>query len=246
MKKIKELQKRSTLGEGRNYGTGFSILNKIDDNYETFLPFTACKDYFNDFIYCESEKTTIGTAYGYNHKVLNCFDGKQEFYLGVNTLHYNNSNDKKFTQFDEHSSFLINNYKNLESFLNSIEKLLELPQLSEIELDEETLIIKAPIYWVTNSPLISVYTLLIRCFLNITTEELTKSLDVIFESHKPLIQADNYMIVHCKTFYNTIVKDKSIFVNIDYKKLNISQTYEVHNFGIVGFITKLKLNEVKT
>jgi len=74
MKKIKELQKRSKLGEGRNYGVGFTILNKIGSKFETYLPFTACRDYLNDFAYVESTKKEIGEIYGYNHKLLNCFD----------------------------------------------------------------------------------------------------------------------------------------------------------------------------
>jgi len=89
MKKIKELQKRSTLQEGRNFGIGFSILNKIGNKFETYLPFTACRDYLNDFIFVEKFKTEIGTAYGYNHKILNCFENKRYFYIGVNTLHNN-------------------------------------------------------------------------------------------------------------------------------------------------------------
>ena len=73
MKKIKELQKRSKLCEGRNYGVGFTILNKKGSKFETYLPFTACRDYLNDFAYVESTKKEIGSIYGYNHKLLNCF-----------------------------------------------------------------------------------------------------------------------------------------------------------------------------
>ena len=71
MKKIKELQKRSKLNEGRNYGVGFTILNKKGSKFETYLPFTACRDYLNDFAYVESTKKEIGEIYGYNHKLLN-------------------------------------------------------------------------------------------------------------------------------------------------------------------------------
>ena len=89
MKKIKELQKRSKLSEGRNFGVGFTILNKKGSKFETYLPFTACRDYLNDFAYVESTKKEIGKIYGYDHKILNCFDNKNIVYFGVKTLHYN-------------------------------------------------------------------------------------------------------------------------------------------------------------
>jgi len=238
MKKIKELQERKTLGEGRNYGTGFSILNKIDDDkYETYLPFTACRDYLNDFAFCEEKKVEIGNACEYNHKVLNCFDGKTEFYFGINTLH--NQSGSNWNKYDEHSKLLKNNYKNLEILLNRIEELLNLPMKSSIELDEETLIITTPIYWSQNGPLISAYTLLIRCFFNITDKMVNMSLDEIFKTHKPFIQADGYMFKNLQGFYSQILKDKSVFENINYEKYNIPPNTTVHNFGIGGLLIKL-------
>ena len=109
MKKIKELQKRSSLSEGRDFGVGFTILNKKGSKFKTYLPFTACRDYLNDFAYVESTKKEIGEIYGYNHKLLNCFDNKNIVYFGVNTLHRNNNNGN-YGKFDELQNILINNY----------------------------------------------------------------------------------------------------------------------------------------
>jgi len=146
MKKIKELQKRSVLSEGRNFGLGFAILNKIDDNkYKTYNAFTACRDYLNDFSYVEYTKKEIGSIYGYNHKLLNCFNEQEYFYLGVKTLHYNSN--QKWADFDKCESKLIKNYKNLKKFINKFEKQLNLKDKTTIELDEDTLIFKVPIYW---------------------------------------------------------------------------------------------------
>jgi len=169
MKKIKELQKRSKLCEGRNYGVGFTILNKKGSKFETYLPFTACRDYLNDFAYVESTKKEIGKIYGYNHKLLNCFDNKNIVYFGVNALNYNN-NIGNYNELNKLQDILINNYKNLELFLNIIENHLNIKIKTSIELDEDTLIIKCSKFWVKSTPLISVYTLLIRCYFNSNLE----------------------------------------------------------------------------
>ena len=143
MKKIKELQERSKLCEGRNYGVGFTILNKKGSKFETYLPFTACRDYLNDFAYVESTKKEIGQIYGYDHKLLNCFDKKNIVYFGVKTLHRNKEGN--YDKFDECQSKLINNYIHLEIFLNKIETDLNIKIKTRIELDEDTLIINIPI-----------------------------------------------------------------------------------------------------
>ena len=151
MKKIKELQKRSKLCEGRNYGVGFTILNKKGSKFETYLPFTACRDYLNDFAYVESTKNEIGEIYGYNHKLLNCFDNKNIVYFGVKTLHRNN--DGEYDKFDECQKTLVDNYKNLQLFLNEIEAQSDIKIKTSIELDEDTLIIKCSKFWVKSTRL---------------------------------------------------------------------------------------------
>ena len=204
MKKIKELQKRSKLSEGRNYGVGFTILNKKGSKFETYLPFTACRDYLNDFAYVESTKKEIGLIYGYNHKLLNCFDKKNIIYFGVKTLHYNRG--KNYDKFDKLQDILINNYKNLQIFLNRIEDNLGVKIKTSIELDEDTLIIKCSKFWVKSTPLISVYTLLIRCYFNIDLEG--NSIVDILKNNVPFINADSMMKKSCINFYELYLKNK--------------------------------------
>jgi hypothetical protein len=233
MKKITELQKRNELGEGRDFGIGFSILNKIGKVFETYLPFTACRDYLNDFIFVEDCGKEIGEAYGYTHKLLNCFKKKRFFFLGVNTLHKNKDNglwDKK----EEAELILINNYKNLESFINKIELDLGLKSKTTIELDEDTLIFRIPIYWSKKTPLISVYTLLIRCFFNIKNDFVVTEDNL--KNHKTFIQDDTYFSASCAKFYQNIGKVK--YDKFDYKDYDVVYTKwsTVHNFGIQGFL----------
>lgn len=238
MKKIKELQERSKLIEGRNYGVGFTILNKKGSKFETFLPFTACRDYLNDFTYVESTKKKIGQIYGYNHKLLNCFDNKNVVYFGVNTLHYKYGNN--YDKFNELQDILINNYKNLELFLNKIENDLKIKIKTSIELDKETLIIKCSKFWVKSTPLISVYTLLIRCYFNIKPDIHIPFIDVL-KNNIPFINADSMMKKPCIDFYEMYLKNKNKFINPDYEGYGLVQNNNpglIHNFGIDGFIKK--------
>lgn len=240
MKKIKELQKRSKLSEGRNFGVGFTILNKKGSKFETYLPFTACRDYLNDFAYVESTKKEIGEIYGYNHKLLNCFDNKNIVYFGVKTLHRNNYGE--YDKFDECQKTLVDNYKNLQLFLNEIEAQSDIKIKTSIELDEDTLIIKCSKFWVKSTPLISVYTLLIRCYFNIETIE-GKSLIDILKNNVPFINADSMMKKPCINFYELYLKNKSKFINPDYNGYGLVEDNNpglIHNFGIDGFIKKLR------
>jgi hypothetical protein len=240
MKQIKELQKRSKLSEGRNYGIGFTILNKKGSKFETYLPFTACRDYLNDFAYVESTKKEIGRIYGYNHKLLNCFDNKNIVYFGVNILHRNDGG--KYDKFDECQKTLIDNYKNLEHFLNKIETDFNIKIKSSIELDEDTLIIKCSKFWVKSTPLISVYTLLIRCYFNIDPvgNQFTSN---ILKDNVPFINVDSMMKKPCIDFYELYLNNKSKFINPDYNSYGLVKENKpglIHNFGIAGFINKIK------
>jgi len=239
MKKIKELQKRSKLNEGRDYGVGFTILNKIGSKFETYLSFTACRDYLNDFAYVESTKKEIGEIYGYDHKLLNCFDNKNIVYFGVNTLHRNKQGN--YDKFDELQQILINNYIHLEIFLNKIETDLNVKIKTKIELDEDTLIIKCSKFWVKSTPLISVYTLLIRCYFNTNLEG--NSITDILKNNVPFINDDSMMKRPCIDFYELYLNNKSKFINPDYNGYGLVKDGSpglIHNFGIDGFIKKLR------
>jgi hypothetical protein len=240
MKKIKELQKRSTLAEGRDFGVGFTILNKKGSKFETFLPFTACRDYLNDFAYVESTKKEIGKIYGYDHKLLNCFHNKNIVYFGVKTLHKKSGSN--YDKFDELQKRLIENYKNLQDFLNRIELDLGIKIKTSIELDEETLIIKCSKFWVKSTPLVSVYTLLIRCYFNVNLLEPKPIIDIL-KSNKPFITADSMMKQPCISFYELYLKNKDKFINPNYSSYDLVKEGNpglIHNFGISGFINKIK------
>lgn len=244
MKKIKELQKRSSLSEGRNYGIGFAVLKPVNSNntqFETLNAFTACRDYLNDFSYVEYTKQTIGSIHGYNHQILNVFDNKRLFYLGVNTLHKNHGStwDKK----EEALNILVSNYKVLEKLLNKFEQNIGIVSRSKITLDEDTLIIKAPIYWTKTTALISVYTLIIRCYFNVS-DFTNENFEQILKEHKPFITDDSMYIKNCVKFYEN---PKLKYDQIDYDNYDIKGAHTIHNFGIAGYFNlediKNKINE---
>ena len=244
MKKITEKYKRYALNEGRNFGLGFAILkpvNKTKTKFETENAFTACRDYLNDFSYVEHTKKEIGSIHGYNHKLKNCFDNKRLFYIGVKTLNYNGGSVWKDKE--EALKSLSSNYKNLEKLLNKFEEKLNLKSRTSIILDEDTLILKAPIYWTKTTALISVYTLIIRCYFNVS-DFTDDNFEEILKTHKPFISGDSFYIKNCVKFYNNpqIKYDK-----IMYDKLEVKDKSTIHNFGIDGFLKheliKSKLNE---
>lgn len=235
MKKITQNQKRSSLNEGRSYGIGFSILNKIsDDKYETYLAFTACKDYLNDFIYVENTKKEIGLIHGYEHKLLNCFDNQDYFYLGVNTLNFKCGNEWKSKE--EALNLLINNSQNLIKSINFIEELLHLENKTTFEIDEDTLILKVPIYWAKSTPLISAYTLFIRCFFNMEFDE-NKDFMTQIDSHTPFITDDKYLKNTIVDFVKKIKDYK--YDEVDYEKFTKLEKSEIHNFGISSYLNKI-------
>lgn len=236
MKKIEELQKRKSLNEDRNFGIGFSILkpNSKATKFKTYLPFTACRDYLNDFSYVENNKKEIGSIHGYNHKLLNCFDDKRFFYFGVNTLNYNCGVDWKDK--DEAEKILKENYKNLELLLNKIENKIGLfKSRTSITLDEDTLIIKTPSYWNKTTALISLYSLIIRCCFNI--KDISNNLVDTINNHKPFINNDSMMKGDIIKFIE--LNNYQKISKIDYKEYNIISNSNIHNFGINGYFKKL-------
>ena len=244
MKKIEEKYKRSSLIEGRNFGLGFAVLkpvNKAKTKFETENAFTACRDYLNDFSYVEHTKKEIGSIHGYNHKLKNCFDNKRLFYIGVNTLNYNGGN--VWLQKEEALKGLSSNYKNLEKLLNKFEEKLNLKSRTSIILDEDTLILKAPIYWTKTTALISVYTLIIRCYFNVS-DFTDDNFEEILKTHKPFISGDSYYIKNCVKFYNN---PQIKYNKIMYDELEVKDKSTIHNFGIDGFLKheliKSQLNE---
>lgn len=233
---IIDKQNRSKLAEGRNYGFGFSILKKVDDKtYEALMPFTACKDYLNDFIYVETTKKPLGIIYGFKHEYTGVFEDQEYFYLGYKSVDKNKSSG--WDKLNETKELIVSNYTNVIKFFNKLEEFLDMSDRTEFEsLEEDTVILKVPMYWTKYTFLISVYLLYIRCFSNVTEEEL--ELDII-----KLINADRKAYLNVDDMlYKASVKwvSKEYLDKIfDYSYPNNPSGSQIHNYGISGRVQEL-------
>jgi hypothetical protein len=114
--------------------------------------------------------------------------------------------------------------------LNKFEEKLGLKTKSSIQLDEDVLIIKSPIYWSKTTALISVYTLIIRCFFNIENFN-DDNFEEILKKHKPFIMGDSMMIKNFIKYYDNSQLD---YDKINYDNYNVNSAATIHNFGIDG------------
>jgi len=244
---IKDNFNRKILNEGRDYGFGFSFLNKNniiitgdsiqDISYETLMPFTACKDYLNDFVYIETTKKPLSKIYGFEHKYTGVFEGKEYFYLGIKALNYNHGNFDWPGKSDLQNN-INNNSKNLILFLNKLEEFFKLDTITEFEnLIEDTLILKVPIFWSSFNFLISLYTLYIRCFINISEEELKKDLKELIE-RQPYLKEDLMLL---KSSCRWMEFDKLL----EYKYPDNVDAHNIHNSGISARINTFIMEENK-
>lgn len=237
--KIINKHKRESYSEGRNFGIGYAILNKIsDDTFEALNAFTACKDYLNDLVYIENTKKDLPKVYGFKYKLTNYFDDKDFFYLGVNTLNYNNPKKEIWKGLDECNKILLKNSNNLLKFINKLEEEFNIfdSRTKLIYKTNNFLILKVPIYWFTNGPLISLYTLFIRCIFHLKYDE-KKSFLEIMSKVKTFIADDSYLIKQINNIFSIedyATKLKDFTIDSSGYKLD---SFGIHNFGIKAWIT---------
>lgn len=234
MIKIKEKGSRKKLNEGRDHGIGFTFLKKINNTeFESYFPFTACRDFLNDFTYIEAFKDLeFPEVYGFKHNYTGDFNRKHYFYLGVNCLHYNGS--RTFDNFDECLNLLINNHLNLLKVIHYFEEKFNLKNKTKLIVTDDCLIFRAPKFWMKSTPLISLYSLIIRLYFNIGIKDNENILEIL-TNHKPFLQSDSYY-----TKYTLCALEN---LNLNYIKIEYPQRGNaVHNFGIHGFLLQNKIS----
>lgn len=230
--------KREGLGEGRSYGLGFSILKKESEGkFKALMAFTACKDYLNDFVYVEGTGNALGMAHGFKHTYTGVFKDQDYFYTAFRAVH--NIGGSKYAKFDEISNLLKNNQKNIIVFLNKLEKEFKCKDLTIIEGfgDPDILVLKTPIFWAKFSFMYSMYGLLIRCFMNVTEEELKSNIfDIIVNRKNCLIPEDGSLLLSCQKYFKNFSLEKLL----DFKYQEPAQPYTIHNYGIVSRLANIK------
>lgn len=238
---LKADTKRGILSEGRSWGYGFSIL-KLNPNNELkeVLPFTACKDYLNDVIHIEKYNAVKGLVHGLNYEPNNYFENDSEYgYLGVTAL--NESGQPKGTIDKELKNILKENIENIINVLNYFEKRLNI-KLTELIYADEKYVFKVDRYWLNETFLISLYTLLIRYYGNFN-----KKVNVIqLLKHKPYIKDDEYLFNNqIKDLLFKDINNLKVYKKTNYKYPENATIYMIHNFGIKSYITNENNNKRK-
>lgn len=164
---VEQTGKRSTLGEGRNYQMGFTFLSKgPKGQFTTLYPFSACKDYLNDWCYTEATGQSIN-AYGLITDAKQKLIKKGKAYLGVTILERQGGGDygKKvdFGPIETDRENLRANIKNVLALVNHFDDHFKVEPTALISTsDPNVWIFEVDAFWVRYSYRISMYTLLIR------------------------------------------------------------------------------------
>lgn len=231
VKQVNEKFKRGILNEGRDFGLGFSILKRKEEGvYDTMMPFTACKDYLNDFVYVEGTGKALDSIYGFQHKYTGEFKDKDCFLLGLRPLHTNHGSTYK--DFDKIKDFLNSNKVNIVRFINNLEVTFGVKELTTLENHiDDVLILKCNIFWFKFSFLFSLFGLLIRCFLDVTEEEVKKDVLSLIETRKNcFITGDISLLMSIQKNFTKFDLDKFL----DYKYQDNPNSSTLHNYGVVG------------
>ncbi len=249
MKLLEAPYSRSDLNEGRDYGIGFSVL-KADsaNNLKPLFPFTACKDYLNDFIYVEKSEKNIDKIYGFKHEFMNYFQNKKRLILGVAPLMYTNGGtsseeDYIWEDYDDCSSYFINNSENFINVLHYIEIMMNgTSKLTKLlGVVDYTWVLELNPIWKTTGPAISFFTLFARCYFNFKDSPSIENI----KAHTPYIMDDQMMKINILDILDNLDITENIFNTDLYLEQNKeSSSTTIHNLGVSTFYNTIKNSEV--
>ena len=144
---------RSHLSEGRTRGIGFAFCKVEPNKIEGVDAISTCKDYLNDFVWSEKFKINSKQIHGYQHNYVGFFENrKQHTSMLISILDSPVDKQKMLTH-----------YKNIETLLHSFEEMLNIKYKTRIkEINDNLYLISFSKYWVQETALISVFSLLCR------------------------------------------------------------------------------------
>lgn len=218
--KLINKQNRGLLAEGRNYGMGFAFCTVKDDVVTTTMALTACKDFLNDQIW--SDKTGKPyKIYGLSTEPLGLFDGPVS-HMVIGILPYNKGG--AYHKMEADVAQLSGNYHKLQAFINNIESLLKLEELTSITpIEENRYLVTFPSFWTNATYLISLYTLLLRVGMYCGDED-----------------ALSYLATYNKSIDDKVYVDKSLpklkaMIGGNIPEQDFSKLSSPHSVGIVNF-----------
>jgi hypothetical protein len=222
---IKLNSKRSDLAEGRTTCMGFAFCNVTKTEIEGVDAISACKDYLNDFVWSEKFKSDSEKIHGYKHNYVGFFENKkQSTTMLISILNNLSGNWSKHSQ---HVELMENTYKNIAKLLNSVEEKLNVKFKTRIKkVDNNLYVIQFSKFWVSETALISLFSLLCRLaylYPNVKTLENLKTPD------NDIIKLLGLGI---KQIHNTILQVLKVDVfNFTNAQTSISV---VHNYGCLS------------
>ena len=154
-------QPRSVLSEGRNYGVGYALCKRTGSHLETVGPISPCKDYLNDEVYSNHTGKPYG-AWGYSAKDRKLWEAGRA-YVAFAICAQGARIPSKYPKMDRDLKAILDNWKNVESFLNDFETHCGCPTPTRIiKINDNMYVADADLFWVKWTYLISLYTLMIR------------------------------------------------------------------------------------
>lgn len=208
---------RNSLSEGRSRGISIGFVRHVkDDKFETVMPISPCKDYLNDLVFVETRKQDLSKIYGYKHELLNFFNDDMNFMAA--------------TVVSNSGAVSLDNYKNIEIFLNKFEDYYNIEVKTGIfeTKDDGMLLVQLSNEWCKQPYLISLYGLLFRIATSYDGSE--DVLKYINETNR----YDNNDYIKMKQIVNKLKKLKEIGF-VEQKYINVTG-HVVHNCGILGIV----------
>lgn len=214
-------QDRSKLMEGRSRGMGFAFAKREGAQLIMVQPLSPCKDYCNDVLWSAITKQPY-YAHGLNTQYEPIFE-TGEGYLIFSICKSGAHAQAVYTGYGGEIKNLDSNYKNLQKFINQIEKLLGLKEQTKItQLKSNEYAAVIPLFWCRGTYLISLLTLLMRVGVYYKEGDVMEFLQNYKEGE------DSYMIM------GVIPKLQKMF-NGNIPEQNFKKRFNVHNCGIVEY-----------
>jgi hypothetical protein len=219
--KLIDNKPRSVLSEGRNKGMGFALCKRDGDTYTTVQPVSPCKDYLNDVVYSERTGKPY-QAWGLKTKKEDIFSGDRG-YMVISICGEGASRPRPYGEFESDKKRLNDGLGLIQGFINSIEKLLKIENLTVMTKIEDNLVmVDFPLFWSEGTYLISLFSLLLRIAIKYNKGDPLEFMSKVNDE-------DSYMAA------NALAKLKRMIGGCVPKQDLSKLTSGVHDLGIYSF-----------
>lgn len=211
-------QARKKLAEGRSHGMGVAFCKRAGNAWETVTPISSCKDYLNDQVYTEHTGKPY-RAHGLQTKKEGIFDTNA--YIATSICKMGARNPTEYHGYKDEVKLFNESYQKIGKLLNAFEEQAKVDGRTEVLHYADNLVLfTVPLYWVSTTYMISLYTLLMR-------NGLTYEGQPIAEFLKLIVGPDAYMI-------NSISPKVDKLLGGFKPTQDFTQSISWHNAGIVG------------